>query len=204
MSSHDAEPAPAAERAADFGWGERLPTLAAPRVDLRWIEDADLPALFEIFSDPEVMRYWSSPPLDGPGAAVDLLREIRQHFKKRTFFQWGIARRADGLLLGTCTLFHLDAGNRRAEIGFALGRAHWRQGYVAEALGRLLEFAFGDLRLHRLEADVDPRNDPSLRTLERLGFRREGYLRERYHVNGDIQDTVMLGLLRREWSGARR
>ncbi|HEX2165116.1 MAG TPA: GNAT family protein, partial [Thermoanaerobaculia bacterium] len=60
-------------------------------------------------------------------------------------------------------------------------------------------FAFGPLALHRLEADVDPRNERSLKALERLGFRREGLLRERYFVAGEIQDSVMLGLLAREW-----
>ena len=137
-----------------------------------------------------------------PGEAAKLLAEIRENFRKRTLFQWGIARRADDLVLGTCTLFHLDADNRRAEVGFVLGRAHWGQGLSSEVLTALIGFAFDTLGLHRLEADVDPRNLPSLRTLERQGFLREGHLRERYHVGGEIQDTVLLGLLRREWRGS--
>ena len=56
-----------------------------------------------------------------------------------------------------------------------------------------------DVRLRRLEADVDPRNAASIRTLERLGFQREGFLRERWHVNGEIQDAIFYGLLRRDW-----
>jgi RimJ/RimL family protein N-acetyltransferase len=55
------------------------------------------------------------------------------------------------------------------------------------------------MQLRRLEADVDPRNAGSIRTLERLGFQREGFLRERWHVNGEIQDAIFYGLLRREW-----
>lgn len=70
---------------------------------------------------------------------------------------------------------------------------------MREALTALLDFAFGALDLHRLEADVDPRNAASVRTLERLGFRREGYLRERWLVGGEIQDALFYGLLRREW-----
>jgi RimJ/RimL family protein N-acetyltransferase len=67
---------------------------------------------------------------------------------------------------------------------------------MPDALTALLDHAFGDLGLHRIEADVDPRNEASLRLLEKLGFRREGYLRERYLKDDEIQDTVLLGLLR--------
>lgn len=62
----------------------------------------------------------------------------------------------------------------------------------------LLEFAFGELRLHRLAADVDPRNGPSIRALERLGFQREGLLRQHYRVQGERQDGIVYGLLRSE------
>jgi RimJ/RimL family protein N-acetyltransferase len=62
-----------------------------------------------------------------------------------------------------------------------------------------MNHAFGTLGLHRVEADVDPRNDASLRLVERLGFRREGHLRERYFVAGEIQDSVIYGLLAPDW-----
>ena len=61
-----------------------------------------------------------------------------------------------------------------------------------EALQAVLFFAFDELKLHRLEADVDPRNVGSIRSLEKLGFQREGYLRERWHVNGEIQDAIFM------------
>jgi RimJ/RimL family protein N-acetyltransferase len=93
----------------------------------------------------------------------------------------------------------LDSQNKRAEIGYALGREHWGHGFMHEALVGLIGFAFGELKLHRLEADVDPRNMRSMRSLARLGFKQEGVLRERWHVNGEIQDTALCGLLCHEW-----
>jgi RimJ/RimL family protein N-acetyltransferase len=180
-----------------------LPTIDAPRISLRWLTDADAPALFSIFSDPEVMRYWSSLPLTDMEGAFKLLADIREYFRQRTLFQWGIARRADDLVIGTCTLFHIDLSNRRAEIGYALGREHWKQGYMQEALTALLGFSFDNLNMHRMEADVDPKNVSSIKTLERLGFQREGYLRERWLVGGEIQDALFYGLLRREWQSSR-
>lgn len=179
---------------------DRLPTLTASRVCLRWLTEDDVEALFAIFSDPEVMRFWSSPPLAEVSGARGL-DHIHACFLRRELFQWGVARRSDDLVIGTCTLYHLDAGNGRAEIGFALGREHWGNGYIGEALRTLLDFAFGELGLYRLEADVDPRNEASIRTLERLGFQKEGLLRERWRVDGGVQDSLFLGLLRREWAG---
>lgn len=205
--AHDEDPGDggsAAEIPADLSAldADRLPSLAGARVGLRSLAEADLDDLFAIFSHPEVMRYWSSTPLVDRGGAKRLLDEIHDPLKHRRLFQWGIARRPDDRVIGTCTLFQLDATHRRCELGYALGREHWGQGYMNEALVTLLDFAFATLRLHRVEADVDPRNAPSIRTLERLGFRREGYLRERWHVAGEIQDALFFGLLRPEWNAA--
>lgn len=178
---------------------QTLPTINASRVSLRWISEEDVDALYRIFSHKEVMRYWSTPPLADRNAAVELLHEIHDGFQRRTLLKWGIARRTDDALIGTTTLFNLDFSNHRAEIGYGLDRAHWGNGYMNEALQALLAYAFQELALHRIEADVDPRNSASIRTVERLGFQREGYLRERWQVNGEIQDTLFYGLLRPDW-----
>lgn len=182
---------------------DRLPTLTGSRLRLRWLEVSDVPALFALGSHPEVNRYWSRPPMQSMGEAEALWEDVRRQHRARTLFQWGIARNADDMLLGCCTLHQVDWVHRRAEVGYSLRREFWGEGYMTEALGVLFGFCFGVLRLHRLEADVDPRNARSLRLLERLGFRREGLLRERYHVGGEIQDSVVLGLLAREWGDAR-
>ncbi|CAN5826363.1 GNAT family N-acetyltransferase [soil metagenome] len=176
-----------------------LPTINASRVSLRWISEEDVDALYRIFSHKEVMRYWSTPPLADRNAAVKLLHEIHDGFRRRALLKWGIARRRDDALIGTATLFNLDLDNHRAEIGYGLDRAAWGKGYMNEALQALLAFAFEELALHRIEADVDPRNRNSIRTVERLGFKQEGYLRERWQVNGEIQDSLFYGLLRPEW-----
>jgi len=180
---------------------ERLPTLDAARLSLRWISAADTEAFYAIYSNPEVMRYWSTPPLADREAAVNLIKKIQEDWKRRAILKWGIALRTGDQLIGSITLFNLDFTHRRSEMGYALGRDHWGQGYMNEALMAVLKYAFEVLDLHRVEADVDPRNAASIKTLERLGFQREGYLRERWQVNGEIQDAFFYGLLRREWVG---
>ncbi|HEY3038003.1 MAG TPA: GNAT family protein [Pyrinomonadaceae bacterium] len=181
---------------------ERLPTINTSRLSLRSISAEDVDDFYTIYSNLEVMRYWSTPPLANKDAASKLINEIRDGFARRELLKWGIALLTDDTLIGTVTLFHPDFTHRRAEIGYALGRAHWRQGYMRETLRAVLDYAFSVLDLHRIEADVDPRNTASVRTLERLGFQREGYLRERWQVNGEIQDALFYGLLRPDWEAA--
>jgi [ribosomal protein S5]-alanine N-acetyltransferase len=179
---------------------QTLPTIPTSRVHLRWLEARDVPALFEIFGDPETVRYWSRPPLLGVAEATEMLASIHRQFAEKSLFQWGIATNEDDRAIGTCSLFGMSIPHRRAELGFAIHRSHWRKGYASEAAGALVRFAFETLDLHRLEADVDPRNGASIRCLESLGFKREGYARERYHLLGELQDSVQYGVLRREWS----
>lgn len=178
---------------------ESLPTIDASRVSLRWMSETDIDALYTIFSNTDVMRYWSFPAIPDRDAAAVMLREVHDGFKNRALLKWGIALRTDDAIIGTVTLYNLCFDHCRAEMGYALGRAHWGRGYMQEALHALLDFAFGALDLHRIEADVDPRNFASIRTLERLAFQREGYLRERWQVNGEIQDALFYGLLRPDW-----
>lgn len=181
-------------------WGSTLPVLEGRRIRLRALADRDVPGLFEIFGDPEAMRYWSAPPLADAAAARALLEEIRGYFSTRTLFQWGIARRDDDRLLGTTTLYHIDEQHRRGEIGFAVARTYWGHRYASEAVTTLVRFAFERLDLHRLEADPDPQNIASIRVLEKQGFKYEGLLRERYLLNGVAMDAAYYGLLRREWT----
>ena len=114
--------------------------------------------------------------------------------------QLAIERKADLVFLGVCVLFHFHKESARAEIGYTLAREHWSQGYAGEALRGLVDHAFGPLGLNRLEADIDPRNAASARVLERLGFKPEGLLRERWIVRGEKSDTVLYGLLQSEWT----
>lgn len=185
-----------------FEWGHELPRLSGRRVELRCLTPADGQAILTVFGDPEVMRFWSSPPLRDLTAAARFIEQVRDLFGSRQLFQWGICLRETNEVLGTCTLLNVVRAHRRAEVGFALGRSAWGQGFATEALELLIKFSFEKLDLHRLEADVDPQNERSLRLLERQGFRREGLLRERWHHLGETQDAIFLGLIRREWSGA--
>ncbi|MEJ7806147.1 MAG: GNAT family N-acetyltransferase [Telluria sp.] len=171
-------------------------TLRAPRHD-------DAAELFALHSDAEVMRYFSEAPWTDATRAASQIDKDRAAFEQEDYFRFAITVTDSGRFIGNCTLFALHRQNRRGEIGYALQRQHWGQGYMHEALHALLDYAFTEHNLHRLEADIDPRNAGSISCLERLGFVREGTLRERWIVGGEVCDSLSLGLLRREWEALR-
>ena len=107
-----------------------LPIITTPRVILRWISEDDIDSLYEIFSDPQVMRYWSTAPLHNREAAADLQREIAEGNESEKMFKWGLALRNSNTLVGTATLFNLNLDNGRAELGYAMGRAYWGKRYT--------------------------------------------------------------------------
>ncbi len=173
--------------------------LATKRLRLRRFTHDDDAALFELFSHPEVTRYWSAPPFTQMLQAEKRIDEALGHYAADTAYPLAVVRIDDDRMIGNCTLWNFHRQNRRAEVGYALVRAYWGKGYMHEAMGAMVDFAFREMQLHRLEADIDPRNVASAKTLERLGFQREGVLRERWIVGDEISDSALYGLLASEW-----
>lgn len=175
-----------------------LPQLEGDRIRLRAFRDGDADALYTIYSDPVVMRYWSYPAWTDGAQAEQYLVRVRAAQVDEGVHAWAIANRASDVLVGTMTLWHIDPTHGRAEVGYALGAQQWGNGYACEALRLAITHAFEALQLRRIEADVDPRNQASCRLLERVGFIREGLLRQRWTVAGELQDSAVHGLLRGE------
>ena len=180
----------------------KQPALRGSRVILRMAKPEDVSDLFALHADREVMRYWSCAAYTSMAQAQELFDRSDRGVRAGEFNYWAITRTDDDRLIGHCTLFSISAAHRRAETGYALARQHWGHGYAHDAMRLVLDYAFGPLGLHRVEADVDPRNGGSIRLLERLGFVREGLLRERWRVNDEITDSAMFGLLAPDYATA--
>jgi ribosomal-protein-alanine N-acetyltransferase len=160
---------------------------------------SDAPAIFAIKSDPETMLYMDTPPMSDVGEAEAMLTREAEGFAAGDSLKWAVTLRDRDELIGECTLFRIRAESRRAEIGYYLGRPHWGNGYNHEALTSIVEYAFDELDLNRIEADLDPRNLASAKAVRRLGFVEEGLLRERWIVAGKVSDSLLVGLLRSDW-----
>lgn len=183
---------------------DKLPTLQGERIRLRQLTDRDRAGILSVFGDPRVVRFMGIPFLDVSILSSDeharqYIAEVLEGTRSGNFWQWGLALNTTDQVIGSCMLVRFSWGNERAEIGFALAPDHWGKGLMTEALDLLVAHCFEDLSLHRLEADVDPRNTGSIGLLTRMGFVREGILKERHLVDGERQDTVFFGLLSTDW-----
>lgn len=175
------------------------PLLHTERLHLREVRGDDALALYAIHSDPEVMRYWSYPAWTQLAQAQAKVDDIARQRREQDILVWAIADADSDLLIGTIAVFAWHVEQARAEIGYSLHRDWQGRGLASEALQPVLAHLFDERGLRRLEADIDPRNLPSCRLVERFGFQREGLLRQRWQLNGELCDSALYGLLRQDF-----
>ncbi|MFD7768105.1 GNAT family N-acetyltransferase [Streptomyces sp. NPDC059787] len=175
------------------------PVLHTARLRLRPFTDADADPLFALHSSAHVLRYWDSPPWTERARAERFIAMSRKTADEGTGARVAIGRASDGAFVGWCGLVEWNPVHRSASLGYVLDEAMWGHGYATEAAHALLRWAFDTLDLNRVQAEADTRNVASARVLEKLGFVREGTLREDCVVDGEVSDSWVFGLLRREW-----
>ena len=151
-----------------------LPPLTGARVMLRPFRVEDVPAVLAYASDAEVTRHLEWEAYDDPALAAAFIRST--HSGPPTWYAYAVTDRDSGALVGGADLRILAAHDRRGEVGYGLARSYWGKGYAAEAAALLVRFGFEQLRLERVQALCAVENVRSLRTLERVGMRREGRL----------------------------
>jgi len=175
------------------------PTLQTERLRLRPFTDTDADPLLALHSSAHVLRYWDSPPWTEPERARRFIATCRQMADEGTGTRVAVDRLSDGRFIGWCAIVRWNPDHRSASMGYCYDDAAWGQGYATEAARALLTWAFETLDLNRVQAETDTRNLASARVLEKVGFVREGTLREDCVVNGEVSDSWVFGLIRREW-----
>jgi len=175
------------------------PTLRTARLLLRPFAQAASDAIFALQSNPRVLRYWDSPPWKEHAQADRFIAKCGQMEREGTGARLAVERAEGGIFIGWCALAQWKADYRSATMGYCFGEAEWGKGFATEAARALLRWAFDTLDLNRVQAQTDTRNAASARVLEKLGFVREGTLREDCIVDGDVSDSWVYGLLRRDW-----
>ena len=175
-------------------------TIEGPRVLLRDFEPGDLDATMAVVGDPDVTRSLSFDTRTRPQQAERLAQDIaRAQADPRPDYYLAVVVRATGTLAGFARI-GLGA-HRSGEVGYALRKDHWGQGYAREAAGVIVDYAFTTLGLHRVVAATGPGNAASRAVLERLGFRYEGRMRDHVFTNGAWRDSLLYAVLDHEWTG---
>ncbi len=179
--------------------GQEFTRLESERLILRRFADSDLAPFLTYRNDPEVARYlaWESCTEHEAIAMIEELKSL-QPGTPGEWFQFAIELKETDTLIGDCAL-KVEHDGRQAEIGFTLSREHQGKGYATEAVSRLLDYAFGDLGLHRVVAITDRENEPSIALLERLGMRREGHFVQNVWFKGGWASEYLYAVLEDEW-----
>ena len=174
-------------------------TLLTSRLRLRPFEDSDTTALFELHSDAYVLRYWDAPAWTERVRAERFIGASRKMADEGTGWRLAVDRVSDGVFIGWCGVTRWNLEYRSASLGFCFNATEWGNGYATESARALLQWAFDTIEINRVQAETDTRNAACARALEKLGFVREGTLREDCIVNGEISDSWVYGLIRRDW-----
>jgi [ribosomal protein S5]-alanine N-acetyltransferase len=175
------------------------PTLQTTHLLLRPFTGADEADVFVLRSNAYVMRYWDAPPWTERAQAEQFVAACTRIAEEGSGARFAIERGTDQAFIGWCGLTRWNPEYRSASLGYCLSDAAWGHGYATEAGRAVLRWAFDTLDLNRVQAEVDTRNAASARVLEKLGFLREGTLREDCIVDGVVSDSWVYGLIRREW-----
>lgn len=176
-----------------------FPEIETERLLLREILPEDAAAIYAIFSDPKVTEYYDLVTYTNIAQADDLIDFFDESFELERAIRWGITRKEDDVVIGTCGYVWLR--QHRGEIGYELASRYWRQGIMAEALEAILEFGFDELGLNRVEALAMVENAASSALLRALGFSEEGVLRQHDYFKGRFHDMRLFALLKEEFFG---
>jgi [ribosomal protein S5]-alanine N-acetyltransferase len=177
------------------------PTLRTDRLLLRPFTAADTDAVLALHSSPHVLRYWDAPTWKTRAQAERFIALCAQMEQEGTGARLAIEHAADGRFIGWCSFSRWNPDYRSARLGYVLTDTAWGQGFATEAARAVLRWAFDALDLNRVQSETDTRNRASSRVLQKLGFVFEGTLREDCIVDGEVSDSWVFGLLRRDWKG---
>jgi [ribosomal protein S5]-alanine N-acetyltransferase len=173
---------------------EPHPILSTPRLRLRQFRVEDVEAMHECLADAEAMRFWNHP---AHTKRIETERAVRRFVNCTPSYYrfWAVADARTDRCLGLVNYHDGHIRNKRVTIGYILSPARWREGLGIEAVSAMLDFCFDLMRLHRVQALIQPENAASLRLVEKLGFRREGLLRENFRIGDVWRDEVLYALL---------
>jgi len=151
--------------------------------------------LFRLRSDKNIMRFIDRPPATSLKDAMDLVRKIDEALISNDAITWAITMKNYEPLVGTIGFWRIMKEHHRAEIGYLLDTELQGKGIMQEAITAVLDYGFSIMKLHSVEANVNPDNTASIKLLERKNFVKEAYFKENYYYNGRFLDSVIYSLL---------
>ena len=169
-----------------------FPLLSTERLNLRQVTKNDINEIFQLRSDTNVMQYIDRPMAKTTEDAFRFIERIENGIVQNEGITWAITLKANDALIGTIGFHKIEKENYRAEIGYMLMSNFHKKGIMQEAIISALDYGFNVMKLHSVEALINPANEASAKLLERNGFIREAYFKENYYYNGKFLDTIFI------------
>lgn len=170
---------------------DQYPILTTPRLTLREILPQDAEQIFAMRASGRVNQFIARPEMDTPEQAAALVERIRNAYENRQAIAFAGLLRDSDTIIGTCGFNNIDFPNLRAEIGGELDVHFWGKHIAQEAVAAIVRFGFETFGLHTIEAKVSPENRGAIFLLEKLGFRKEGHLKDRIYYNEKFLDLTI-------------
>jgi [ribosomal protein S5]-alanine N-acetyltransferase len=172
-----------------------FPVLSTERLILRRVSQNDVNEIFFLRSDNRVLKYLAKEPAKSISEASLFIKKINELENNNDGITWGIVLKKEEKLAGTICYWNITKEHYRAELGYALHPDLHGKGIMQEAVSEILAYGFTIMKLHSVEARVDPLNGSSIKLLERNNFIREGHFKEDYFYNGKFLDTAVYSLI---------
>jgi len=173
-----------------------FPEIQTERLLLRRMALADAPEVMAMRSDESVMRFIDRPRTKTIEQAEAWIHMVDESLNNNIGIAWAITLASEpNKLIGNISFWRIIKEHHRAEIGYMLSPAHWRTGIMKEAILAVHDFGFKQMKLHSIEAHINPENTASASILESVGYTREAYFKEDYFFQGKFLDTAIYSLL---------
>ncbi|MFY3790881.1 GNAT family N-acetyltransferase [Ureibacillus sp. MALMAid1270] len=173
-----------------------FPTLETDRLVLSEITGDDATNIFACFSNEHVTRFYGLESLETIEQAKTMVDFFAKSFEEKRGIRWGIEIKGQQGIIGTIGFNAWSPKHKRAEIGYEIHPDHWRKGFTSEAVIKVIEYGFDVLGLTRIGAVVFIENEASNHLLEKVGFQKEGILRDYMYQNGEVHDTYVYSILK--------
>ncbi|HTB30958.1 MAG TPA: GNAT family N-acetyltransferase [Bacteroidia bacterium] len=172
-----------------------FPILTTERLVLRQFTKDDLPEIYLLRTDKKVSKYITRPDFKTMEDAEAYIAKMTGIVNNNESVIWGITKKGDDKVMGSILLWHFRKEDYRAEVGYEMRPEFWGQGIMSEAMVAIVDYGFNTLKLHSIEAIVNPDNAASIKVLTKNEFVREAYFKENYFHEGVFRDTGVYSLL---------
>ena len=170
-----------------------FPVLETERLILRKISIDDAKDVFLLRTNEEAMKYINKPKL----LSIDDAKEIIKKMNDPDRIQWGITLKTSDIIIGTIGYHRIEKEHYRAEIGYMLHPQYWNTGLMSEAIAKVINYGFNEMKLHSMEAIINPGNTISRKILQKFNFSKEAYFKENFFFEGKFYDSEVYSLVKK-------